>query len=45
MSGGAATHPVATIAKLLLLTERRMQQLTREGVLPRADRGAMSWRP
>ncbi|MCO6052213.1 hypothetical protein NGM99_20710 [Mesorhizobium sp. RP14(2022)] len=33
MSGGAATHPVATIVKLLLLTERRVQQLTREGVL------------
>ena len=25
----AATYPVGTIAKLLLLTERRVQQLTR----------------
>ena len=41
----AATYPVATIAKLLLLTERRVQQLTREGVLPRADRGRYELAP
>lgn len=34
-----ATYPVATIAKLLLLSDRRVQQLTSEGVLPRAERG------
>ncbi|MCO6052329.1 hypothetical protein NGM99_21295 [Mesorhizobium sp. RP14(2022)] len=45
MSGGAATYPVATIAKLLLLTERRVQQLTREGMLPRADRGRYELAP
>lgn len=34
-----ATHSVATIASLLMLSERRVQQLTREGVIPRAERG------
>ncbi len=29
------THPVDTIAKLLILTERRVQQLAREGILRR----------
>lgn len=33
-----ATYPVGTIAKLLLLTERRVQQLVKEGVLPKAER-------
>jgi phage terminase Nu1 subunit (DNA packaging protein) len=33
------TYPVGTIAKLLLLTERRVQQLTKEGVIPRSERG------
>jgi phage terminase Nu1 subunit (DNA packaging protein) len=41
----SATYPVATVAKLLLLTERRVQQLTREGVLPRADRGRYELAP
>ncbi|MDP2358362.1 MAG: hypothetical protein Q8M31_20210 [Beijerinckiaceae bacterium] len=35
----ATTHPVETIAKLLILTERRVQQLAREGILPKADHG------
>jgi phage terminase Nu1 subunit (DNA packaging protein) len=35
----AATYPVSTIARLLLLTERRVQQLTKAGVLPKAERG------
>lgn len=34
-----ATHPVGTIAKLLMLSERRVQQLTADGVIPRAERG------
>ena len=34
-----ATYPVTTIAKLLLLTPRRVQQLTAEGVIPKAERG------
>lgn len=36
---GSATYPVATIARLLLLTERRVQQLAAEGVLPKGERG------
>lgn len=35
----AATYPVSTIAKLLMLTERRVQHLAKEGILPRAERG------
>lgn len=35
----ATTYPVSTIAKLLDLTERRVQQLAREGVLPKAESG------
>ena len=33
-----ATHLLGTIAKLLDLSERRVQQLSREGVIP-AERG------
>jgi len=35
----ATTHPVKTIARLLDLTERRVQQLAREGVIPKAENG------
>ena len=35
----AATYPVSTIAKLLMLTERRVQQLTADGVIPKPERG------
>lgn len=35
----ANTQPIAVIAKLLDLTERRVQQLGREGVIPKAERG------
>lgn len=41
----AATYPVATIAKLLMITERRVQQLTKEGVLPKAERGRYELAP
>lgn len=41
----AATYPVATIAKLLMLTERRVQQLAKEGVLPRAEKGRYELAP
>ena len=34
-----ATHPLGTISKLLDLSERRVQQLSREGVIPKAERG------
>ncbi|ACI97514.1 terminase small subunit, Nu1 [Rhodospirillum centenum] len=33
-------QPLAVIAKLLDLSERRVQQLSREGVIPKAERGA-----
>lgn len=39
MSAGSPTYPAKTIAKLLMLTERRVQQLSKEGVIPRAERG------
>jgi phage terminase Nu1 subunit (DNA packaging protein) len=45
MSGQAPTYPVGTIAKLLLLTERRVQQLTKEGVIPKAYRGRYELAP
>lgn len=35
----SATQPLAVIAKLLDLSERRVQQLSREGVIPKANRG------
>jgi len=35
----AATQPISVIARLLDLSERRVQQLSREGVIPKAERG------
>jgi phage terminase Nu1 subunit (DNA packaging protein) len=35
----AATQPIGVIARLLDLSERRVQQLSREGVIPKAERG------
>ena len=35
----SATQPLGVIAKLLDLSERRVQQLSREGVIPKAERG------
>ncbi|WP_354689936.1 terminase small subunit, Nu1 [Lentibacter algarum] len=35
----AATQSIGVIAKLLDLSERRVQQLSREGVIPKAERG------
>lgn len=35
----AADYPVATIAKLLMLDERRIQQLAAEGWIPKGERG------
>ena len=34
-----ATHPLDTICKLLDLSPRRMQLLSKEGVIPKAERG------
>ena len=39
------TYPVGTIAKLLMLTERRVQQLTADGVIPKAERGRYELAP
>lgn len=33
------TYPVGTIAKLLMLSERRIQDLAATGVIPKAERG------
>jgi phage terminase Nu1 subunit (DNA packaging protein) len=41
----AATYPATVIAKLLLLTERRVQQLAGEGVIPKAERGRYALAP
>ncbi len=32
-------QPIGVIARLLDLSERRVQQLSREGVIPKAERG------
>jgi phage terminase Nu1 subunit (DNA packaging protein) len=40
MSGSESpTYPLKTIAKLLKLTERRVQQLAKSGVIPKGARG------
>ena len=39
MSNGSAAYPVSTMAKLFNLTERRVQQLSKEGVIPKDARG------
>lgn len=44
-STAAPTYPVAIIAKLLLLSDRRVQQLTKEGVIPKAERGRYELAP
>lgn len=45
VSNKAPTYPVATIAKLLMLSDRRVQQLTKEGVIPKAERGRYELAP
>ena len=42
---GAPTYPVTTISKLLLLTERRVQQLVKEGVIPKTERNRYELAP
>jgi len=39
------TYPVSTIAKLLMISERRVQQLTKEGVIPKSERGRYELAP
>ena len=38
-------YPAATMAKLLLLTPRRLQQLVTEGVIPKVERGRYELAP
>ena len=42
---GTPTYSVGMIAKLLRLTERRVQQLSKEGVIPKSDRGRYELAP
>lgn len=42
---GTPTYPVKTIAALLRLTVRRVQQLSKEGVIPKAERGRYELAP
>lgn len=44
-SAGNPTYPAKTIAKLLMLTERRVQQLSKDGVIPKAERGRYELAP
>ena len=44
-SAGNPTYPVTTISKLLLLTERRVQQLVKEGVIPKTERNRYELAP
>jgi hypothetical protein len=37
--GGSGDFPGAVIARLLNITERRLQQLAREGIVPKSSRG------
>ena len=42
---GTPTYPVKTIAKLLMLTDRRVQQLAKEGIIPKGERGRYELAP
>ena len=44
-SAGNPTYPAKTIAKLLMMTERRVQQLAKDGVIPKAERGRYELAP
>ena len=44
-AANSPTYPVTTIAKLLLLTDRRVQQLSKEGVIPKSNRGRYELAP
>lgn len=39
MNAKSPTYPVGTIAKLLDLSERQVQSLTKQGVIPKSERG------
>lgn len=42
---GTPTYPLGTIAKLLMMTERRVNQLSADGVIPKAERGRYELAP
>lgn len=44
-TAGTPTYPAKTIAKLFMLTERRIQQLAKEGIIPKAERGRYELAP
>lgn len=39
------TYPVKTIARLLMISERRVQMLAKDGVIPKAERGRYELAP
>jgi len=41
----APTYPVGTIARLLILSDRRVQELVKEGVIPKSDHGRYELAP
>ena len=43
--GATPTYPVGTIAKLLMLTDRRVQQLAAKGIIPKAQHGRYELAP
>lgn len=45
MSSKQPTYPPTTIAKLLMISERRLQQLAKEGVIPKTERGRYELAP
>lgn len=44
-TAGNPTYPVGTIARLLKLTERRVQQLSKEGVIPKTEKNRYELAP
>lgn len=44
-NAGSPTYPVSTISKLLLLTDRRVQQLAKDGVIPKTEHGRYELAP
>lgn len=39
MTSNEISYPVKVISKLLLISDRRVQQLAKEGILPKSDKG------
>lgn len=45
MSAASATYPIGVIAKLLMLTERHVQRLAADGIIPKGERGRYELAP